>query len=120
MLMAGAAGDVVGCGIDFSIGRNSGTDRANGQAAEEARRGVGRHQGVFLERARAKAAAAVPKEFFISPSSYDSISACTIRIPEIDSSDSHFRVMAELAGRNRKVQTAVMIDSGATALFIGR
>jgi hypothetical protein len=54
-------------------------------------------------------------------STYDSISSCIISaINEIRPGASHFRIRARIQGRNRSLETAAMIDSGATALFLGK
>ena len=53
-------------------------------------------------------------------SEYDSVSSCTVPlIREIDPHSPHFRINVTVKGQNHQEETAAMIDSGATALFIG-
>jgi hypothetical protein len=57
----------------------------------------------------------------LSNSSYDSISSCKISvIHELNPLSSHFHIGVKLRGMNRSLETAAMVDSGATALFLGR
>lgn len=52
-------------------------------------------------------------------SRYDSTLSCTIKSTrEINPLSSHFRVPVKLRGQNRSLETAAMIDSGATAAFL--
>ena len=54
-------------------------------------------------------------------SAYDSISSCNISTAlEINPSSSHFRVQITLREQNRNIETAAMVDSGATALFMSK
>ena len=52
-----------------------------------------------------------------APSEY--LFSSTVTLPETRQSKSHFHISIILKGRNRSCRTAAMVDSGATALFIG-
>jgi hypothetical protein len=61
----------------------------------------------------------VPKEdpyVDASPNPCNNISSCII--PELKSSNSHFKIKVILKGQNRSASVAAMVDCGATALFI--
>lgn len=54
-------------------------------------------------------------------SAYDSVSSCNISTAlEINPNSSHFRVQIALREQNRNIETAAMVDSGATALFMSK
>src|SRR5690606_22474001 len=71
-------------------------------------------------RVPVRAAARVPLPPYAT-SAYDLISFCKISSTrELHPGSSHFRVPIELRGRNRAMDKAAMIDSGATALFLDK
>jgi hypothetical protein len=52
---------------------------------------------------------------------YDSISSCIIgTISGINTNDSHFRIPLRIKNKNSNIDTAAMIDSGATARFMNK
>jgi hypothetical protein len=50
---------------------------------------------------------------------FEYLSSSTVVLPKTRQTKSHFHISIILKGRNRSCCTAAMVDSGATALFIG-
>ena len=46
------------------------------------------------------------------------LDSCTI--PELNPETFHFRIPMTVHGRNKSIEVAAMVDSGATSLFVGQ
>ena len=76
-----------------------------------------------MKRGHARVAAWSPREESYSEEGKVSNTCIDISssvIPELKTSDSHFKIQIVLEGQNRKALVAAMVDCGATALFISK